>query len=143
MLYQLGALTVDTRPFNADSVSRSAGADIAKKPTMGGLKPKEFMGEGDETFTLSGQLLPTKIGGWTELSVVDGYRRAGASLPLVRGDGVSLGWYKIETVSERHKDLTSSGVGFTVRYSLKLTKSAPDASAQGLVQSILSIFDIL
>lgn len=142
MLYQIGPVTMDTRPFNADKFSRSAGADIAKKPTIGGLKPKEFMGEGDETITISGKLLPTKIGGLTELGTIDGLRVAGTALPVVRGDGRSLGWYMIESVRETHKDLGANGIGFVVSYSITLTKSQPNNTSFEIVNAILSIFDI-
>lgn len=142
MLYKVGPISIDTRPFNADSVSRDASADIARKPTIGGLKPKEFMGQGDDNLRLSGQLLPTKIGGLSELGAIDSFRLSGTPLPVVRGDGVSLGWYMITGLSERHNDLMANGVGFVVRYNLKLTKSSPNASSFELVSTIISIFDI-
>ncbi len=141
MLYHVGPVQMDTRPFNTDKFDRRASADIASKPVIGGLKPKESMGEGDETITFSGQLLPSKIGGLTELEAIDQLRREGEALPVMRGDGKSLGWYKIEQVSESHEHLDREGVGFVVKHRIRLTKCEPDTGAAGaVIGMILSIF---
>ena len=63
MLYMIGTLALDTRPFSVDDMSRDADASIVAKPLMAAAPGKEFTGEGEDDITLSGQLLPTKIGG--------------------------------------------------------------------------------
>lgn len=148
MLFQIGPLTLDTIPFSAESFSRSAGADLAVKPVMGGLQPREMMGEADESITISGQLLPTRLGGLTELELAYSLSTSGTKVPLMRGDGRMLGWYVIEKVSEQHSDLTRFGVGFKVRYTLTLTKVDTDGAvgssqAGGLVGMLLNLFEAL
>lgn len=148
MLFQIGPLTLDTIPFAAESFSRNAGADLAVKPVMGGLQPREFMGEADESITISGQLLPTRLGGLTELELAYSLSTSGTKVPLMRGDGRMLGWYVIEKVSEQHSDLTRFGVGFVVRYTLSLTKVSTDGAvgssqAGGLVGMLLNLFEAL
>lgn len=144
MLYMIGTLTLDTRPFSADEMDRTSSADLAQKAVIGGLAPSEFMGEGSEEITLSGRLLPTKIGGLTELEIAHEMRRRGARVPLMRGDGVRLGTYAIVSMEERHRDLTRSGVGFTIRYSVTLRKVPPDTgSGQQVVAGLLSLFAAL
>lgn len=147
MLYQIGPLALDTRPFNADSMSRSGGADLAVKQLMNALQAREFMGEADEKITISGQLLPTKIGGLTELEMAYAMSRSGTPLPVMRGDGKMFGWFAIESVSEQHADLGRHGVGFTVKYSLDLVKVDPDpaggGASFGIVGILLSLFEVL
>jgi phage protein U len=148
MLFQIGPLTLDTIPFAAESFGRSAGADLAVKPVMGGLQPREFMGEADESITISGQLLPTRLGGMTELELAYSLSTSGTKVPLMRGDGRMLGWYAIEKVSEQHSDLTRFGVGFVVKYTLTLTKVSTDGAvgssqAGGLVGMLLNLFEAL
>ena len=148
MLFQIGPLTLDTLPFAAESFSRNAGADLAVKPVMGGLQPREFMGVADESITISGQLLPTRLGGMTELELAYSLSTSGTKVPLMRGDGRMLGWYVIEKVSEQHSDLTRFGVGFVVRYTLNLTKVSTDGAvgsseAGGLVGMLLNLFEAL
>lgn len=142
-LYHIGSLTLDTRPFNADSMTRRAGADVVKKPVMGGLKPTEFMGEGDDNITLSGQLLPFKTGGLDELEIAHSFRRAGMRLPVMRGDGRSLGWFQITSLSEAHKELMRNGIGFIVKYRINLTRTEPDNGSSGIIGALLSVFDLI
>jgi len=143
MLYIIGALTMDTMPFNVDKVSRDAGADIVSKPVIGGLKPKEFMGEGDDNITLSGQLLPSKIGGLNELEAAHSMRVSGTRFPLMRGDGARLGWFAITRISEGHKHLMRNGVGFVVKHSITMTKVQSDTGAgQQIISGLLSLFKV-
>ncbi|SON55541.1 Phage protein U [Hartmannibacter diazotrophicus] len=145
MLYILGALVFDTRPFNADSFERSSSADIVAKGTMGGLQTHEFMGEGDEEITLTGRLLPFRTGGLTELEIAREMSRQGTQMPLMRGDGLRLGWYAINALDERHDDLMRGGVGFTVDYRLRLVKTGNSAaiSEAGLIVGLLNLFGVI
>jgi phage protein U len=141
MLYMLGTLMLDTRPFNVDEVSRDASADVISKPLMGAFPGKEFGGEGEDEITLSGQLLPTKIGGLDQLEIAHGMRRAGARFPVQRGDGRRLGWFAITKISERHKDLDRDGVGFTVNHTITMTRVQADSGAgQQIISGLLSLF---
>ena len=115
-LFILGGVVMDTRPFNADKFDRTASADLVEKAVMGGLKPSEFMGQGEDTLTITGQLLPFKTGGLAEFEMLDEMRRTGARFPVMRGDGKRLGTYAITDISERHGQLMRDGVGFTVKY---------------------------
>lgn len=144
MLYQVGPVTVDTFPFSADEMSRSGLADLPAKPVMGTRPPREFMGPGEDKVTLSGQLLPSKIGGLTELAALQSLRDAGTQVPVMRGDGTMLGWYAISGISERHTDLLRDGVGFRVRYTLDLVRVGGEpsrSSGSGIVGMLLSLFE--
>lgn len=149
MLYQIGPLTLDTRPFNVDDFSRKTGGDHAAKDVMGTLRPREFMGEGDETLTMSGQILPMKIGGLTELEMARSLCKGGTHVPVMRGDGLALGWFVIDSVAERHKHLMRDGVGFAVQYDLQLTRvphDGPSASGNGsggIMGMLMDLFEAL
>lgn len=143
MLYMLGTLAIDTRPFSIDDMQRSASADIASKPLMGAFPGKEFTGEGDDEITLSGQLLPTKIGGLEELEIAHEMRRSGTKFPLQRGDGTRLGWFAITRISENHTNLTRDGIGFVVKHTIVMTKVQPDiGSGQQVITGLLSLFGL-
>lgn len=148
MLFQIGPLTLDTFPFSADSFDHQGGADLAAKDVMGGLRPREHTGEADDSVTISGQLLPTKLGGLAEMELAFSLSTSATPVPLMRGDGRVLGWYVIEKVSEKHTDLTRFGVGFVVRYTLSLTKVGTDGAmgsgaAGGVVGMLLNLFEAL
>lgn len=144
MLYMLGTLIVDTMPFSINRMDRSSEASIATKAVMGGLQPKEFTGEGDEEITLSGEILPWKIGGMNELETLDEMRRTGTRFPLLRGDGWRPGWYVITRFSEGHTEIMRDGVGFVVEHRISMTKTAPDAGAgQQVISGLLNLFSAL
>ena len=143
MLYLIGALTLDTRPFNVDEVQRTMAVDFADKPIVGGRVAREFMGVGEDKLVLSGQILPFKTGGLAELELAKGLMLAGRPLPVLRGDGARLGWYTIDKISEAHKELMRDGVGFIVRHSLELTKVSPEGASPSVIGTILSIFGLM
>jgi hypothetical protein len=142
-LYILGGVVMDTRPFNADKFDRTASADLVEKAVMGGLKPSEFMGEGEDTLTIIGQLLPFKTGGLAEFEMLDEMRRTGARFPVMRGDGKRLGTYAITDISERHGQLMRDGVGFTVKYSVSMRKVQAGLDGGAIVAALISIFEAL
>ncbi|WP_395175827.1 phage tail protein [Roseibium alexandrii] len=142
MLYMIGTLAMDTRPFNADEVTRNSTADLAEKPVIGGLAPSEFTGEGKDEIALSGLLIPSKIGGLTELETAHQMRMSGARVPIMRGDGFRLGTFSITKMSETHRDLLRNGVGFSVKYTITLKKVQPDDDeASSVISGLLNLFD--
>lgn len=141
MLYMLGTLTVDTRPFSIDTMDRNADASIVAKPVMGSFQPKEFTGEGEDEITISGQILPYHIGGLNELEVADEMRRRGTRFPLLRGDGKRLGWYAITRLSERHEHLSHEGVGYVIKHTITMIKTDMDMGAgQQVISGLVSLF---
>jgi phage protein U len=111
---------------------------------MGGLAPSEFTGEGKDEIALSGLLIPSKIGGLDELETAHQMRMSGTRVPVMRGDGVRLGTFAITKMSETHRDLMSSGVGFSVKYTITLKKVQPDDDgASSVVSGLLNLFDAL
>lgn len=144
MLYMIGAVAVDTYPFAFDAVSRSGSADIAFKPLLNGLKGAEFMGEGDDTLSMRGQLLPAKIGGLPQLEALRSHMNQGAALPVMRGDGVRLGTYMLVSLRDNHTDLLRDGIGARVRVSVSL-KKVPAHQSTGLqvIPALLQLFDLL
>jgi hypothetical protein len=148
MLFQVGPVGIDTFPLGPEGFNRNSGADLAAKPVMGGLQPREYMGEADQGITITGRVLPTKLGGLPQIDQLHALSSAGTKVPVMRGDGKVLGWYAIESVTEQHKDLTMLGIGFVVAYTLELVKVDTDGalgSAQGggLVGMLLSLFEVL
>lgn len=142
MLYQIGPVTVDVFPFNASEVERDGATDYAKKELLGRLPGREYVGEGDETLTLKGQVLPTKIGGLGEIEALHGLRRAGEQIMVVRGDGAVLGWFAVENVKESHEHLGADGVGQVVKHEIKLVRVDPPGgeAGAGLLGLLLSLF---
>lgn len=130
MLYSVGPLIVSVYPFNADRVSRKSEATFVEKPVLGRRPPLEAVGEGSETFSLSGKLFPLKLGGLSELELADQIRASQEPVFVMRGDGYPLGYFVLESIDENGSYLAGDGVPQVVEYQLNLRKSdAPGAGA--------------
>jgi uncharacterized protein len=141
MLYMIGPITVDVFPFNADAVSEEGTTDYAKKDLLGRLPGREFVGEGDETLSIKGQILPSKLGGMSSLEALQGLRRRGERVFVMRGDGAVLGWYAVEHVTKNHEMLGPNGVGQVVKHEIKLVMVEPpggDAGA-GIIGDLIGL----
>ena len=105
MLYQIGLLSFQTNAFSIDRVRRNTRADFAVKPVVGGRKPREAIGPGDDGLTLSGTLLPFRLGGLTELDIAHGMLASQIAQPVMRGDGKSLDYHVLEDIEEDHQEI--------------------------------------
>lgn len=143
MLYQIGTVELDTRPFSIDQVEHTTGADFAVKGVIGTRPQREFTGEGEEKLVLSGQILPSRIGGMTELEALQDLRSSGRGVPVMRGDGKMMGWFVIVSIRANHGDLLRDGVGFTVKHSIELARVDPEAANLSIIGALLSIFDVI
>lgn len=145
MLYQLGAVQLDTRGISVDAFERTSTGGLVAKPTMGGRQRKEATGEGEDDISLVGTLLPSRIGGLDQLEALHAMRRRNARFPVLRGDGyVFESWYAIKELSEQHEEIERDGVGFIVTVRIVL-EQADMGAGDGLnvISGLLSLFDAL
>jgi phage protein U len=140
MLYQLGAVQFEVAPVNIHQVKREVGADFASKDIVGGPRSREFVGEADEQITLAGKIFPAHFGGLGGLATIEAMARSGQPQMLLRGDGVVLGWYAIERLSESQSYLDRRGVGKIIEFNIALVKSPNSASAGSMLSTLMNLF---
>jgi phage protein U len=138
-LFNIGAVAITTAGFTADGYSRTGEGSTASKAVMGRLDVQEPVGEGGETFSITGQLLPYHQGGLRDLQTLENYRKSGQAIPVMRGDGLALGYYTVQNVNEKHAHLSRQGVGYALRYSVQLKKAQPVFSAN-IVSQLIGLF---
>jgi phage protein U len=144
MLYMLGAVELDTNLISADSVQRVSNGGLVAKPVIGGRQRKEATGEGEDDITITGTLVPSRLGGLNSLEALQEMRRVNARFPVMRGDGYRFRtWYSIKQMTESHEDLTEQGLGFIIVYSVTLEQADErPGDGQQVIQSLLSLFNI-
>lgn len=142
MLYQVGPLALDTFPIEVGSAEIETSGDFAKHELISSRRGYEFVGPGEDSLDLSGQLLPFHIGGLSELEFAKQLCTTGEPVFVMRGDGQVMGWYQLMKVKERHSQIGPGGVGFVVAYALHLEKiDDPGPEIGGdLIDVILSLF---
>lgn len=122
MLMSLGGVRFEVAPTNIHAVDHAHASDFAFKPVAGAAMPAEYVGEGAETFGLSGKLFPKKLGGLNDLDGLYTSRKSGVPQYLMRGDGRPMGWVLILSVSEKSTYLAADGVGQVIEFDLSLRK---------------------
>lgn len=144
MLFQVGAVSIDVRPFNVDSVKRQGAGDYADKDLLGRRKGSEAVGVGAETLELKGKVIPfsRRGDGRPALEAIWGQMRAQEPVFVMRGDGTVLGWMRIDSVEEAHGRLAPGGVGQEIDHEIKLTRvDAPGSdSVLSQLDQLLSLF---
>lgn len=129
MLYALGPVLFEVWPVNVYEVTRATEAGFVEKPVLGRRPPLEFVGDGRESISLAVKLFPEKLGGLSSLDQLDAMRQSGQPQYLMRGDGVPLGWFLLDKVSEKSTFLGPAGIGRVIDVDLGLSRAdAPSAS---------------
>jgi phage protein U len=115
-LFSWGDLRFDVEPFNVHETDHATDTDWARKEIVGAAIYREWVGENDEEITLRGRVFPYRIGGLSELEIMEACRYHGVANTLIRGDGQMLGWYVIEQLARAHRFLGAEGVGQLVNF---------------------------
>ncbi|WP_336801729.1 phage tail protein [Kaistia sp. MMO-174] len=138
MLAILGAVIFEIAPVNLHAVEHGSEARFAEKPIMGRRPPLEFVGEGAESFGLTVKLFPEKLGGLGTLDDLAAMRASGIAQYFMRGDGVPLGWFVVEKLSEKSSYLGGQGVGRVIDVDISI-KRADAPSGSDFFASILGM----
>lgn len=123
MLLQIGTVLIEPTPRGAslDGLSRKTEAALADKGLLSGLPGHEWTGWSGEV-TVSGTVLPFHEGGLGDIDALHGWCADGTRVPLIRGDGVFLGWFAIASVEDRHTDFARNGIGYRVEWTIALKR---------------------
>jgi phage protein U len=140
MLMCIGAVVVDVYPLNFENVDRKGTASFAEKSVVGRRPILEAVGEGEETFELSGKMFPQKLGGLGSLELLRSQMAAQEALPFMRGDGTPLGWVVITDVQDKSRHLNPDGVGRMIEVSVSLKRSDPAGVGGGIVGLLFGLF---
>ena len=137
-LYTLGSLQFTTELLEVHETEHSAGSDYAPKDVIQSGRPREWMGEKDETLIFHSALFPTRIGGLHELLGLMQMMAQHIPYILIRGDGTTLGSFFIEHVDDHDTFLDTQGQGRLKEVTMHLVR-CPDvfteAAKAGLNQT--------
>ncbi|WP_417761708.1 phage tail protein [Shewanella sp.] len=82
----------------------------------------QFVGVGDETFHLSGVLMPEVTGGDSSLEQLITMADQGAPYPLIDGSGKVYGHYVIERISRSRSEFFQDGSARKIEFSVELKR---------------------
>lgn len=124
MLMSLGPIRFEVHPFNATQYGHDHETGFAEKPVLGARPSLEWVGEGQESWSITAIIFPHKFGGLGDLKKLYQARAAGRPLYLMRGDGSQMGWVVIDRVSERSSYLDGKGIGRVVEIDIAVRRAA-------------------
>ena len=127
ILYQIGGLSFEPFKFDLVDHERETGGDFAAKDVVGAQRPREPVGEADETITFNALMFPFHFGGGDALAILESMRVSQAPQPVQSGSGMYLGFYVIEKVRTRHTEISRIGTGKKIECTVTITKDpSPD-----------------
>ena len=98
-------------PLNVHEYEHATDTDWARKEIAGAEIYREWVGENDEIITMRGRIFPQRLGGLSEIELLEASRAKGIANYLIRGNGNGLGWFVIEKLSRAHTYLGADGIG--------------------------------
>lgn len=133
VMYTWGPLQFQVWPLNIHEFDHETDTDWAQKEIVGSAIFREWVGENDENLYFRGKLFPYRIGGMSEMELMEATRRKGIAQAMIRSGGAQgthLGWFVIEKLVRSHKFLSSEGVGQVVEFEAVFTRvPVPDDPA--------------
>ena len=124
-MYQWGPLSFEVWPLNIHEFDHESDTDWAQKEIVGSAIYREWVGENDENLYFRGKIFPYRIGGMSEMELMEATRRKGIAQAMIRSggyQGTHLGWYVIEKLVRSHKFLSSEGVGQVIEFEAVFTR---------------------
>lgn len=82
----------------------------------------QFLGPGDDTINLTGQLLPMFTGGQQNLDMLRALADQGKAWPLIEGTGTYYGMFAITSLQERKSEFFRDGAAKQINFDIALTR---------------------
>lgn len=122
-LMALGLFVFDAQKTVApQSINRQSGFDYASAKPIGSAPFYQFMGEGAESLSLSGDLYPSFTGGKFNLTILRNMAKTGKAYILMTGYGEVLGHYIIQSLMESQSQFFNDGAAQKISFSLELKR---------------------
>ena len=121
-LFEWGPLQFEVYPLNVQEYDHQTDTDWARKEIAGAPVYREWVGENDELLSMRGRVFPHRIGGLSELEVLEAMRAQGLANLMQRGDGYVLGWFVLEHLARVHDFLGADGVGQMINFEARFAR---------------------
>lgn len=136
VMLMIGNFAFTTETATYETLSRTTSWRWAKTDLIGNTPSYQFVGEGDQTISISGAIYPYQFGKQASIDTLKLMAKAGEAYLIVNKRGSSLGYWIIQSVSEnesRHfadgtprKNAFSLSLAYAGEYSLTGTNSNLD-----------------
>ena len=115
------AFNINTAPYTQMSESRTY--RHARNSIVGGRPRGQYIGEGEETLSLSGILYPEVTGGKSNLYYLERMAKEGNAYTLITEGFKFKGMYVIDQINTTDSHFFKDGVARKIEFTLDLTKT--------------------
>ncbi|SDZ71299.1 hypothetical protein SAMN05518854_11771 [Variovorax sp. YR266] len=126
MMMALGQFVFSLDTLAYQELQRQMKWRHASNSRIGARPARQFLGVGDDTFNLSGVLMPELTGSTASLDELREMGNLGASWPLVDGMGIVYGLYVIEGLTETKTVFLPNGAARRIEFQLQLERVDDD-----------------
>lgn len=122
MMMSLGLFVFKLSTLPYQNTSRQVNYGWGTNARFGQRPVSQFLGLGEETIKITGQLLPEMTGGMRYLQVLQSMADSGRAWPLIEGSGTIYGMYVIKNIANDNAEFNSSGQARSINFTLNLTR---------------------
>jgi len=122
MMLALGLFVFMRQTLPFQGMSRSSAFNWKNNARVGKRAAYQYIGPGEETINITGDLYPEFTGGVLSLSAIRLMAEQGGAWPLIDGTGMIYGMYVISNVTENGSEFYSDGSPRKINFTLELTR---------------------
>ncbi|ARD59553.1 phage tail protein [Kosakonia radicincitans DSM 16656] len=122
MMLALGLFVFMRQTLPYTTMNRTAGYNWASNSRIGKRAAFQYLGPGEETIVLGGDLYPELTGGLQSLDVVRTMAEQGKAWPLIDGTGTIYGMFAIESLKDNGSEYYSDGSPRKISFTLSLKR---------------------
>ncbi|MBN3816781.1 phage tail protein [Paraburkholderia sp. Se-20369] len=121
MVLGLFVFSLSTLPYQ--ELKRRRGWRFASNNRVGKKPARQYVGEDDETISLSGVLLPELTGGDLSLSLLEAMAGQHTAWPLIEGTGHIYGMFTIDSIDTTRTLFFPDGTARRIDFTIALTRN--------------------
>lgn len=127
MMMALGMFVFELRTVPFQELERMSEWRHAANNRLGRRPRRQYLGAGDDTITLTGELRPEITGGSLSLDALRVMGDTGKSWVLVAGNGRIYGLFEIDGLKESNSDFLRDGTPRKINFSITLKRTDDDS----------------
>lgn len=112
--------SISTAAYN--ELDRTTTYRWSQSDVVGARPAQQFIGQGNDEITLTGEILPHFRGGFAQMNRLRSIAAEGEPLFLVAGTGLIVGKYVVKEVQETQREFSSGGLPLHIRFTITLSR---------------------
>jgi len=122
MMMSLGLFVFKLSTLPYQNTTHTMNYGLGTNARFGQRPVSQFIGLGEETISIKGQLLPEVTGGISYLQTLQAMAESGRAWPLIEGSGTIYGMFIIKSLSNDSAQFNSNGQARSITFTLSLTR---------------------